>query len=88
MNGRAFDRAYMDAMVTEHQEALDLLTAHSGERMSLTGGGGKPQPGQSTEPGAATGQQPVSEWAAKTVPIVQAHLTRAREVRELVASGK
>jgi putative membrane protein len=86
MSGRAFDQKYMDAMVTEHQEMLGLLRAHGGDRMNLTGGGGKQPRGQPTTE-AATGEQAVSEWAAKTVPIVQAHLTRAREIQALVATG-
>jgi putative membrane protein len=81
MTGTGFDQAYMDAMVTGHQETIGLLTAYGGDRMSLTGGGGK-QPGEQPTPsGAATGQRAVSEWAAKTIPIVQAHLTRARELQ-------
>jgi putative membrane protein len=85
MSGRGFDQAYVKAMVTGHQETLDLLTAFGGERMGLTGGGGKQPGGQATATGAATAQQPVSEWAAKTIPIIQAHLTRARELQNQMA---
>jgi predicted outer membrane protein len=85
VSGRGFDQAYMNAIVTGHQETLDLLTAFGGERMSLTGGGGKQPGGQATATAAATGQQPVSEWAAKTIPIVQAHLTRARDLQSQMA---
>jgi hypothetical protein len=75
----------MNAMVTGHQETLDLLTAFGGERMSLTGGGGKQPGGPATAAGAAVGQQPVSEWAATTIPIVRAHLTRARDLQTQMA---
>jgi putative membrane protein len=55
ISGRGFDQAYMDAMVKGHQETLPLLTAYSGDRMGLTGGGGKQPGGQPAASGAGTG---------------------------------
>jgi putative membrane protein len=89
LSGKAFDNAYMDAMVNGHQEVLAALEQHGGERMRMTGGGGQTQSEQPTATSgtAARGQQVVSEWAAKTLPVVQAHLTRAQQVHERLAGA-
>jgi hypothetical protein len=87
LNGKAFDRAYMEAMVNGHKEVLASLEQHGGDRMRMTGGGGQTQGAQPAATGgtAAKGQQVVSEWAAKTLPVVQAHLTRAQQVHDRLA---
>lgn len=89
LTGRAFDRAYMDAMVKGHQQVFAALEQHGGERMRMTGGGGQAQDARPTATSgtAARGQQVVSEWAAKTLPAVQAHLTRAQQVHERLAAA-
>jgi len=89
LNGKAFDRAYMDAMVNGHQEVLALLESHGGGRTTMTGGGGQ---SENTRPAATSGtaeqgQQVVAEWAAKTAPIVQAHLKRAHEVQDRLSGS-
>jgi predicted outer membrane protein len=80
LNGTAFDRAYAEAMVDGHQKVLTLLEQHGGGRINMTGGGGRTEGTHPVATGGAAekGQQVIAEWAAKTVPIVEAHLQRAR----------
>jgi putative membrane protein len=63
VSGRGFDQAYMNAMVTGHQETL--LTAFGGERMILTGGGGKQPGGQATAAGPPQDSNPFQNGPRK-----------------------
>jgi len=126
LNGAAFDREYINAMVMGHEEVLGKLRgraeagvsgAHSsaatdhGAAAERTGTAGnrndaeRDQPnttGNSSRPaqdpalarsqagkGATTnlgnGDQALTQWAAKAVPVVQKHLDRAREIQKKVA---
>jgi putative membrane protein len=73
LQGTAFDRAYMDAMVQGHEEALGKLrTRSTGPHAAATAGGGQ-------------GEQALTQWATKTSPTVQKHLQRAQELQKQVA---
>jgi putative membrane protein len=58
MKGEAFDRAYMQHMVSAHQEAVKLFATESKS--------GKDQDAQG--------------WAGKTLPVLQQHLTMAKDI--------
>ena len=79
MKGTEFDREYMSAMVQGHQEVLSKLHARAGHQTagaaSQTAGGAS----------AASGEQALTQWAAKTAPTVQQHLDRAKDIQQKVA---
>jgi putative membrane protein len=58
MSGAAFDRAYADAMVRDHRQAVALFDRES-------------RYGKDADAKA---------WAAKTLPTLKAHLTKAQEL--------
>lgn len=63
------DRQYMAAMVQGHEEVASLLRTRTGDRAAA------PSPGA---------QQAITQWAAKTLPVVQQHLQRARDLQQKV----
>ena len=97
LQGAEFDREYMSAMVTGHEEVLSRLKA----RTSTPGAGqGAPHgagvagdpPGQTGaaregSKGEVTGGRgdALTEWATKTMPKVQQHLDRAKQIQQQVA---
>jgi putative membrane protein len=58
LSGAAFDKAYMDHMVKDHEKAVALFSKEAS--------GGK--------------DAETRDWAAKTLPTLQQHLAKAREV--------
>lgn len=72
MKGTEFDREYMTAMVQGHQEVLSKLRERAGSQTPSAAGG-------------ASGEQALTQWAAKTAPAVQQHLDRAKDVQQKVA---
>lgn len=71
-----FDRDYMKAMVDGHRDMEKLLAArvdNSGEGVRTPSSGAE----KTAEPSLAV---KVNEWAAKTLPHVQAHLEQAEQV--------
>lgn len=75
LNGAAFDREYIAAMIQGHQDVLTQLQAQTrnrpttGSEAARTGG-----------PGA--NEQGLTQWAAKTLPVVQQHLARAQQLQQ------
>jgi putative membrane protein len=58
LSGAAFDKAYMDHMVKDHEKAVALFTKE-----------------------ASSGKDgDTKDWASKTLPTLQQHLAKAREV--------
>jgi len=119
LNGDAFDREYMKAMVKAHKDAANLLkkeakeagapatsASTAGATGGATGTSGTPTDAASgttgtsgTSAGAAgstssataqtTGSADVSAWAAQTLPKVQEHLDKAKQIEDaLKASAK
>ena len=58
LSGAAFDKAYMDHMVKDHEKAVALFTREAGS-------------GKDAD---------TKSWAEKTLPTLQQHLAKAREV--------
>ena len=81
LQGAAFDRAYMDAMVQGHQEVLAKLRARSTNPHAAGTAAG----GQGELAPARQGEQALTQWATKTSPTVQQHLERAQELQKKVA---
>jgi putative membrane protein len=69
LQGAAFDREYMNAMVQGHQEVLGKLRAQSGTHPAGH---------------EAQKDQALTQWVAKATPVVQQHLDRAMEVQSKV----
>jgi putative membrane protein len=89
LNGAAFDREYMNAMVPGHEEVASQLRTWAGNRLTSNapGGAGKPAPaGSSTvgTSGSADSTAAVRQWASKTLPTVQHHLEEARALQSKV----
>jgi predicted outer membrane protein len=100
LTGAAFDREYVNAMVTGHQDVEGKLRARAATKMtSATPGTSAASTGTSSTPGstlpgdrvtagtsgsASEGERDVNAWATKTLPTVQHHLTRAKELQRTV----
>jgi len=73
LNGAAFDREYMTAMVNGHKEVKDMLATRANQ---------PPLPKGTS--GAATGDAQldtkVNQWASKTLPAVNQHLQKAESI--------
>lgn len=75
LSGAAFDREYLAAMVQGHQDVLTQLQAQTGRR-SAAGG----EAARTAGPGA--NDEALTQWAAKTLPVVQQHLARAQQLQQ------
>jgi len=70
LKGAEFDREYMAAMVKGHEDVAGLLRSFtSADRPIGTSG-------------RARGEQALMEWAVKTMPTVERHLERARQIQQ------
>jgi predicted outer membrane protein len=89
LSGEAFDRAYLLAAVSAERSMLDTLQSQGSDRAEKTGGGGPVDRPQATGTTGSDQESVVSEWAAKTIPTVQAHLDRAQSLdARLNAAGR
>lgn len=97
--GPAFDREYVNAMVMGHQEVEVKLRARATTKMTSTAPGtSTATTGTSSTPGSTLpgdrpagtsgsvpqGERELNEWATKTLPAVQHHLSRAKELQRTV----
>jgi putative membrane protein len=96
LHGAEFDREYANAMVNGHQEVASKLRSRVDHKMTSsepgsgheapTGTGARPP--QSTGSGTSVGTSgdsgdgKLNQWAAKTLPTVEQHLERARELQK------
>jgi putative membrane protein len=80
LNGAEFDREYMTAMVTGHEEVLANLKAKAGPAPTSTS---TARPAESV---ATTGSQDaaLTQWASKALPTVEQHLERAKALQQKV----
>ena len=98
LKGAEFDREYMTAMVSGHEEVANALRA----RAQATGRSTTAQPPAANQPpaqkaetpagatavgtgGSAAGEEALTQWAAKALPTVQMHLERARALQQTTA---
>jgi putative membrane protein len=82
LQGATFDREYMSAMATGHQEVVAKVRPWAGNRLTSntppSAIGANAPVGTS---GNAPGEPAVREWAAKTLPVVQHHLEEAQSLQ-------
>lgn len=71
LNGAAFDREYMMAMVAGHREVSDMLDDRAGSAPSTKGTSGA----DNSQLDAA-----VNQWATKALPTTKQHLQKAQQV--------
>lgn len=100
LQGPEFDREYISAMVQGHQEVAGQLEARTGaSASSSTPGEGRSTTSEPSTPRTPTqaggqvqgstrtdgDQHALTEWARRTLPAVQKHLERARELQTQVS---
>ncbi len=98
LHGAAFDKAYVDAMVKDHQKAQKLLqkeangAAPSPAAPQSQGTGAVGTSGSTTSGGAVgtSGEaSSLGDYATKTLPAVQQHLQMARDLQsQFTGQGK
>jgi putative membrane protein len=79
LTGADFDREYMTAMVMGHEEVSAKLRTMSAETSTSTSTG---RSGQSV--GTTGSDAALKQWAGKTLPTVQQHLERAKQLEQKV----
>lgn len=75
-----FDRAYMEEMVRDHRQTAAQLRDHAARRTTSAPRG----EGAVGTAGADKGNQALAQWASKTLPVIEKHLERARQVEQQV----
>lgn len=75
LQGEAFDRDYVAAMVKGHEEVLTQLRTRVGTQQDNEGASGRPTP-----PPNATAERTLNQWAATMIPIVEKHLKEAKDI--------
>lgn len=73
LQGKEFDREYIDAMVMGHQEVAAKVRARAEHKTADAGATG-------------SGEQKLTQWAAMVLPTVQKHLDSAREIQKKVST--
>ena len=85
-HGLDFDKVYMDAMVGDHEDAVKALRSRVEEQRSLTDRleGKNPEDRTAVTPDPSNDKTTtrVNEWAANTLPTVEHHLDRAKEIKD------
>ena len=84
--GAEFDREYMAAMVEGHEAVKDLVEGRS-RRADNRNANGTAATGASADHNQQL-EIAVNEWAAKTLPAVERHLERAKELEARVADSR
>ena len=106
LQGAAFDREYLKAMVDGHEKDVRELKKKAGKQMASNTPSDRPVPDATTgssdpqrtataaETAGTSGthddsnaDQAVAAWAAKTLPTVEQHLQRARELQKTASQG-
>jgi putative membrane protein len=87
LQGEEFDREYMKAMVDGHEKVADSLLEQVGWIGTSTQAGSSAPAAVGTS-GSNSDETGVRQWAMKTLPVVQQHLQRAREIRAKVEKGR
>jgi len=88
LNGADFDKEYMSAMVDDHQDAVRDLRSRVDENRSATDRltGKNPENPAAVKPEQSDNRltMSINEWAANTLPTVEQHLDRAKEIKDHV----
>jgi len=86
LSGRDFDRAYMDAMVDDHQDAVGDLRKHvDSDKSKGTAGNGKDKTPVDTNIKPANAddhvEYSINNWSAMTLPVIEHHLSEAKTIQ-------
>jgi putative membrane protein len=85
-HGLDFDKAYMSAMVDGHEDAVKALRSRVDEDRTLSERlqGKNPEDRAVVKPESSDDRttMSVNEWAANTLPTVEHHLDRAKEIKD------
>ena len=88
LNGADFDKEYMSAMVDDHQDAVRDVRSRVDENRSATDRltGKNPENPAAVKPEQSDNRltMSINEWAANTLPTVEQHLDRAKEIKDNV----
>jgi len=88
LNGADFDKEYMSAMVDDHQGAVSDLRSRVNENRSASDRltGKNPENPAAVKPEQSDNRvtMSINEWAANTLPTVEQHLDRAKELKDNV----
>ena len=78
LEGSAFDREYINAMVMGHEEVAAKLRTRVEQKTAPNDEGHAAATG--------SGEQKLTQWATMVLPTVQKHLERAREIQKKVST--
>ena len=88
LNGGDFDKEYMSAMIDDHQDAVSDLRSRVDENRSATDRltGKNPENPAAVKPEQSDNRvtMSINEWAANTLPTVEQHLDRAKQIKDHV----
>ena len=88
LNGADFDKEYMSAMIDDHQDAVSDLRSRVNENRSASDRltGKNPENPAAVKPEQSDNRvtMSINEWAANTLPTVEQHLDRAKELKDNV----
>jgi putative membrane protein len=88
LNGADFDKEYMSATVDDHQDAVSDLRSRVDENRSASDRltGKNPENPAAVKPEQSDNRvtMSINEWAANTLPTVERHLDRAKELKDTV----
>ena len=86
LNGADFDKEYMKAMVDDHEDAVRDLRSRVDENRSLSDRvtGKNPENPADVKPEPADNHvdASINQWAANTLPTVEHHLDRAKQITD------
>lgn len=88
LNGADFDKEYMNAMVDDHEDAVQDLRSRVDENRSLSDRvtGKNPENPAAVKPEQADNHvdAAINQWAANNLPTIEHHLDRAKELKDQV----
>jgi putative membrane protein len=86
LNGADFDKEFMSAMIDDHQDAVSDLRSRVDEKRSASDRltGKNPENPADVKPEQSDNHvtMSVNEWAANTLPTIEHHLDRAKEIKD------
>ncbi len=86
LQGADFDKEYINAMVDDHQDAVQDLRSRVDEQRSLSDRvtGKNPENAGAVKPEPADNHidASINQWAANTLPTVERHLDRAKRIKD------
>jgi putative membrane protein len=90
LRGAEFDRAYMKAMVDDHQDAVDTLQTRVDEknRTAVRTGQEPKDVNVKPEPADNALETRINQWAADALPVVKGHLDRANAIHEKLGRAR